>query len=161
HTGHISALAFSADGKMLASATEKHGPREVKLWNVATGQSTATLEHTQGPRCVAFSPDGKTVATGSWEQVRRWGAGTGKKSALRGPAARQRREVQSGRQNARFRRRAYRGRGDSIVGCGIEQGDHRTHRTEQGAVVPRVQPRWQDAGSGRVGSAARPVGSRH
>jgi WD40 repeat protein len=56
-------VAWSPDGKLLASAGIHSA---VKLWDAATGRLRATLEHDAAvASAVAFSPDGKTLATGS------------------------------------------------------------------------------------------------
>ncbi len=63
HKGAIYGIAFSPDGRYLASAGADH---TVKLWDVATGREIRTLKgHTSAVRCVAFSPDGKRLAAGS------------------------------------------------------------------------------------------------
>ena len=59
----MATLAFSPDGKTLASGTE----RTVKLWEVATGQERITLK--RGARILAFSPDGNTLGVGVRGQV--------------------------------------------------------------------------------------------
>ncbi len=59
HTEAITALAFSPDGKTLATGSDDY---TVKLWNVATGLMLRTIE---GPPCgilaVTFSANGKDV----------------------------------------------------------------------------------------------------
>jgi WD40 repeat protein len=53
--------AFSPDGKWLASgSTSKLCP--LRLWEVSTGRELRCWEEADGVCCVAFAPDGKTVA---------------------------------------------------------------------------------------------------
>jgi WD40 repeat protein len=61
HIAMVHSVAFSRDGKLLASASED---RTVILWNVASRKPIARLEgHNKGVRCVVFSPDGKRLAS--------------------------------------------------------------------------------------------------
>ena len=56
----VTAIQFSADGKMLAVATIH---LTVSLWDVTTGKHLHTFpSNVYGPRSLAFSPDGKFLA---------------------------------------------------------------------------------------------------
>jgi WD40 repeat protein/tetratricopeptide (TPR) repeat protein len=73
HRSTVWCLAFSPDGKTLASGSFDY---TAKLWDTATGLELATLEgHRSTVLSVAFSPDGQTLATGSYDQtVKLWAA---------------------------------------------------------------------------------------
>jgi WD40 repeat protein len=76
----VMALAFSPDGKTLASGGSK---RRVRLWDVATGKNTVDLDgHGDTVSSVAFSPDGKILASGSWDKtIMLWDVSKGRKIA--------------------------------------------------------------------------------
>ena len=73
HTKGILSVAFSPDGKRLASGSIDG---KVKVWDALSGQETLTLKgHSDGVNSVAFSPDGKRLASGSADQtVKLWDA---------------------------------------------------------------------------------------
>ena len=65
HLHFVTSVAFSPDGKTLASSG---GDKTIKLWDVCTGQEISSLEgHSDVADSVAFSPDGQTLASGSWD----------------------------------------------------------------------------------------------
>lgn len=67
HTGFVFAVAFSPDGRTLASGSQD---QTVRIWDAQTGQTQRTLaEHSDEVNAVAFSADGKLLASASYDQT--------------------------------------------------------------------------------------------
>jgi predicted NACHT family NTPase len=75
HTDYVNSVAFSPDGRLLASGSSD---KTIKLWDVATGSLVRTLSgHTWSVFSVAFSPDGRLLASGSYREIKLWEVATG------------------------------------------------------------------------------------
>jgi WD40 repeat protein len=77
HTALIYHLAFSPDGKLLATAGFDN---VIKLWEWPSGKEVRTLSGHTGPvYCVAFHPNGTILASGSLDKtIRLWNVSDGK-----------------------------------------------------------------------------------
>jgi RNA polymerase sigma factor (sigma-70 family) len=72
----LTALAFSADGRMLAGADRGL----LRMWDTASAKELSPVQggHKQLVSSVAFTPDGGTVVSTSWDgSVREWDSATG------------------------------------------------------------------------------------
>jgi WD40 repeat protein/energy-coupling factor transporter ATP-binding protein EcfA2 len=78
HTDTVTGVAFSPDGKLLATASRD---RAARLWEVGSGRphGRPLTGHTDAVDGVAFSPDGRLLATSSADGAARlWEVGSGR-----------------------------------------------------------------------------------
>src|SRR5205823_476073 len=79
HTGFVTSVVFSADGKRLASASVD---KTVKVWDARTCRTALPLKgHTNFVTSVVFSADGQRLASASSDwTVKVWDAQTGQEA---------------------------------------------------------------------------------
>lgn len=81
HTDMVPILAFSHDGRRLASGVAAQAPNasEIKVWDVNSGKLITTLNGNQTPvTALAFTPDNKSLANGSSDgTIKLWDVLTG------------------------------------------------------------------------------------
>jgi hypothetical protein len=85
HTDLIHDLAFSPDGRLLATTGYD---RLIKLWEVATGKEVRTLkDHSDAVYGLAFRPDGKLLASAAADRaVKVWDVASGRRLYTLGEA---------------------------------------------------------------------------
>ncbi|MCD4785543.1 MAG: protein kinase [Candidatus Eremiobacteraeota bacterium] len=76
HSSDVNSVAFSPDGKYMASGSND---KTIKMWNKDTGKCLRTLKgHSSDINSVKFSPDSKYIASGSYDHtIKIWDADSG------------------------------------------------------------------------------------
>lgn len=74
HQGSADAVAVSSSGEFLASAGSDG---KVIVWELTTGRPHAEFRHPSAVAALAFSPDGRFIASGSGQAVRLWEVSSG------------------------------------------------------------------------------------
>lgn len=73
----VESVAFSPDGKTLATGSVEYDAGGVSLWDVQTGVLRRNLRNRSHGGYIAFSPNGKLLASGSRDDIAVWDTGTG------------------------------------------------------------------------------------
>jgi eukaryotic-like serine/threonine-protein kinase len=77
--GAAVSLSFGPQGRLAVGCNDERA----RIWDAASGKLLKSLKHRNGVSCVAFSPDGRRLATADLgETVRIWDAQSGKQQLL-------------------------------------------------------------------------------
>ncbi len=83
--GPIQALAWSPDGRLIASAAMRDDCR-IRLWDAKTGRLVRVFgDPLRSINCLSFSADGKTIAGGTDGRVHLWDVESGTETAVLDP----------------------------------------------------------------------------
>jgi len=75
HDGNVTAVAFSPDGKILATGSYDN---TLRLWDTRTGSELTTIAHTHGPiEHLRFTSDGKKLGGAVFSDIKLWDANSG------------------------------------------------------------------------------------
>jgi hypothetical protein len=75
----VDVVAFSRDGKLLAAKVQTAAKSEIKVWDLAMGKETLSIDPHGYDSALAFSPDGRSLLIGSLLGFSCWSTATGKR----------------------------------------------------------------------------------
>jgi WD40 repeat protein len=84
---YVSAVVYSPDTTLIATGGfdgRRAAEHPIKIWDAKTGKLVATLKgHTHDVLCLAWTKDGKTLISGSWDSpIRTWNTTNWKQTAV-------------------------------------------------------------------------------